>query len=222
MLSQSGSDKTTKALEAQLAELQAKLDQALRDLQDLQSQKGKAQSESSDLGRKLEEAESQLNQLAKAKQALQKSLDEAKGALEEESRVRTKLQGDTRNLQADLDSLRDQLEEEQSGRSDLQRLITKANNEAATWRQKCESGEGGVSSEALDELKRKLSVKLQETESQLEAALQKTSALEKSNNRMRGELDDVTVELERVGNLSYFLDLFVQEAYKKHVQALII
>jgi len=196
------SDKTTKALEAQIAELQAKLDQALREIQELNSQKGKAQSESSDLGRKLEEAESQLNQLTKAKQAIQKSYDEAKGSLEEESRVRAKLQGETRNLQADLGSLRDQLEEEQSSRSDLQRLITKANNEAAEWRRKCESGEGGVSSEALEELKRKLSVKLQETESQLEAALTKAASLEKANHRMRGELEDLSIEVERATSLS--------------------
>jgi len=196
------SDKTVKALEAQIAELQAKLDQALREIQELNSQKSKAQAESSDLGHKLEEAESQLNQVAKAKQALQKSFEEAKGSLEEESRVRAKLQGETRNLQADLGSLRDQLEEEQSSRGDLQRLITKANNEAAEWRRKCESGEGGVSSEALEELKRKLSVKLQETESLLEAAQTKAGSLEKANHRMRGELEDLSVEVERATSIS--------------------
>ena len=38
------------------------------------------------------------------------------------------------------------MEEEQTGRADLQRLVQKANSEAAMWRQKCESGEGGVRS----------------------------------------------------------------------------
>jgi len=174
------------------------LEQALREIQELNNQKGKSQSESSDLGHKIEEVESQLNLLGKAKQTLTKSLEDAKAALEEETRLRAKIQGESRNLQGDLDQLKEQLEEEQGARSDMQRLITKANTEAATWRQKLEAGEGGVSSEALDELKRKLSVKLNETEAQLEAALGKASSLDKANHRLRGELEDLSVEVERV------------------------
>jgi len=203
---QTNLDKATKQLDGQIAELTAKLEQALREIQDLTSQNGKSQAESTDLGRKLEEAESQLNQLGKVKQTLTKSLENAKGALEEETRIRTKLQGESRNLQGDLDQLKEQIEEEQSVRADMQRLITKANTEAATWRQKMESGEGGVSSEALDELKRKLSVKLQETESQLETALTKSASMEKANHRLRGELEDLSVEVERVSRIISLID----------------
>ena len=96
---QGGSDKNTKMLESQLAELNAKLEQAQRDIQELTSAKSKAQAEATDLGRKLEEAESQLNQLNKAKQTLSKQLEEAKAGVEEESRLKTKLQGENRNLQ---------------------------------------------------------------------------------------------------------------------------
>jgi len=97
-----------------------------------------------------------------------------------------------------LEQAREQLEDEQSGRADLQRLLQKANGEAANWRQKCESGEGGVRSEEVEELKKKLSAKLLETESQLEAALAKAASLEKNNNRLKGELEDLTIEVERV------------------------
>jgi chromosome segregation ATPase len=141
------------------------------------------QQENSDLSRQLEEAESQLSQLTKAKAALTKSLEEAKAAAEEEGRQRSKLQGENRNMQADLDQLREQLEEEQEGRADLQRLLTKANNEIQVWRHKLESGEGGVRSEELEDLKRKMNAKLAETESQLEAAQSKASSLEKAKNR---------------------------------------
>jgi len=195
-------DKVSKQLESQLAELHAKLDAALREIQELNASKSRSQAESADLGRKLEESESALNQLGKAKQALGKSLEESKAALEEETRVRTKLQGESRNLQADLDSLRETLEEEQGGRADLQRLVTKANQEAATWKQKFESGEGGVSSEALEDLKKKLSVKLNDTESQLEAALTKAASLDKANHRLRGELEDLSVEVERTSGIA--------------------
>ena len=100
--------------------------------------------------------------------------------------------------QTDLDQLREQLEEEQEGRSDLQRMLTKANNEMAVWRHKCESGEGGVRSEEMEELKRKMNAKIMELEAALEAAQAKASSMEKVKNRLQGELEDLTIEVERV------------------------
>ena len=96
-----------------------------------------------------------------------------------------------------------QVEEEQIGRADMQRLVQKANSEAAMWRQKCESGEGGVRSEELDELKKKFTAKLMETESQLEAALSKAASLDKANHRLRAEMEDLSVEVERVSSIRY-------------------
>ena len=66
------------------------------------------------------------------------------------------------------------------------------------WRHKCESGEGGVRSEEMDEMKRKMNAKLQEAESQMEAALAKVSSLEKAKMKLAGELEDVVIEVERV------------------------
>jgi len=90
------------------------------------------------------------------------------------------------------------VEEEQIGRADLQRLVQKANSEAAVWKQKCESGEGGVRSEELEEMKKKFTARLMDTESQLEAALSKAAGLDKTNHRLRSELEDLTIEVERV------------------------
>ena len=94
--------------------------------------------------------------------------------------------------------MREQLEEEQEGRSDLQRMLTKANNEMAVWRHKCESGEGGVRSEEMEELKRKMNAKIMELETALEAAQSKANSMEKVKNRLQGELEDLTIEVERV------------------------
>ena len=116
--------------------------------------------------------------------------------------MRSKLQGEVRNMTADMDQLREQLEEEQEGRADLQRALTKANNEIAVWRHKLESGEGGVRSEELDDLKRKMNAKLADAESQLEAAQSKVSSLEKVKNRLTGELEDVMIEVERASAIA--------------------
>jgi len=94
--------------------------------------------------------------------------------------------------------MKDQMEEEQSKCEELQRLLNKANSEAAMWRQKCESGEGSVRQEELDELKRKYNAKIAELEAQLEAAMAKASSLEKVKNRLQGEMDDLMVEVDKV------------------------
>jgi len=195
-------ERIAKSLEGQLAEVNAKLEEASRNINDLGSAKGKAQSENADLIRQLEEAESSANQLAKAKANLTKQLDDAKASLEDESRARSKVQSDLRNLQADMDQMRDSLEEEAEGRADLQRQLQKAAGEAAEWRRKCESGEGGASSAELEDLKRKLTSKLMDVESQLDDARSKQASTEKVRNRLQGELDDCSMELERVQSLA--------------------
>ena len=91
------------------------------------------------------------------------------------------------------------MEEEQGGRAELQRLLQKANAEAVLWKQKCESGEGGVRSEEVEDLKRKLTIRLQDAESQMDASTQKAAGLEKANQKLRGELEDLTIEIDRVG-----------------------
>jgi len=94
------------------------------------------------------------------------------------------------------------MEEEQLNREELQRLLQKANNDAAMWRQKYESGEGNVRSEEMDELKRKFNAKIAELEAQLEAALAKASSLEKVKKRLQGEMDDLMVEVDKVSSYS--------------------
>jgi len=86
-------------LEAQLAELNAKLEQSAREIVELNTLKTRSQAEIAEHGRQIEEAESQINQLTKLKQTLGKQLDEAKASLEEETRLRAKFQSEARNFQ---------------------------------------------------------------------------------------------------------------------------
>jgi len=195
--SKGNAEKLCKQLEVQLVDVNARLDDSQRTINELANLKSRAQTDVSDLNRQLEESESLVNQLTKAKQSLQKQLEETKARLDEEMRTRAKIQGEARNLQTEVDQLKEQLEEEQEGRADAQRLLTKANNDIAEWRRKFESGEGGIRSEELEDLKRKMLSRLNDLEAQLEAALSKCSSMEKAKNRLQGELEDVVIEMER-------------------------
>lgn len=81
------SEKMSKQVEAQIADLNAQLEDSQRTIQDLNSAKARLQNENTELLRQLEDAESRLNQLAREKSNLLSQLDEAKRALEDESRV---------------------------------------------------------------------------------------------------------------------------------------
>lgn len=53
-------------------------------------------------------------------------------------------------------------------------------------------------SEEMEELKRKMNAKIMELETALEAAQTKATSMEKVKNRLQGELEDLTIEVERV------------------------
>jgi TolA-binding protein len=81
------SEKMSKQVQAQIDELNARLEESARTIQDLQGQKARVQNENVDLTRQLEDSESRVNQLNKERQALLQQLEEAKRSLEEETRV---------------------------------------------------------------------------------------------------------------------------------------
>ena len=80
-------EKNWKTCESQVAELQARLDEASRQSSDIGSQKARLSQDITELQRQLEEAESQVGQLTKAKQQLASQLEEARRNLDEETRV---------------------------------------------------------------------------------------------------------------------------------------
>ena len=195
---QSSADKLNKQLESHNSEANGKLEQLTRDVNELKGQKSHAQMEIVELTRQLEESESAVNQLTKTKQSLTKKLDETKNGADEESGQRAKLQIECRNLQDEVTRLKDQVEEEERERSDLQRHLTKANNELAAMQSKLDGAMSGAATAEAEDIKRRLNAKIQEAVAAAEAAQSKASASEKAKVRLQGELEDVTVELEKV------------------------
>jgi len=100
-----------------------------------------------------------------------------------------------------IEQLKEQIEDGRETAADLQRQLTKAVSEAATLRQKVEGADEGIRAEDVEDLKRRMGLRLQDSETQLEAALNKAVAAEKAKSRVQTELDAVIEELEKV-NLS--------------------
>ncbi|XP_055593740.1 myosin heavy chain, muscle isoform X16 [Uranotaenia lowii] len=194
-------EKIAKQLQHTLNEVQGKLDETNRTLNDFDASKKKLSIENSDLLRQLEDAESQVSQLSKIKISLTQQLEDTKRLADEESRERATLLGKFRNLEHDLDSLREQVEEEAEGKGDIQRQLSKANAEAQLWRTKYES-EGVARAEELEEAKRKLQARLAEAEETIESLNQKCVALEKTKQRLSTEVEDLQLEVDRATSIA--------------------
>ena len=100
--------------------------------------------------------------------------------------------------QATIEQFKEQLEDSRETAADIQRQLTKAVGEASALRQKADMAEEGIKPEEMEDLKRKMGVRLQDSESQLEAALTKAVSMEKAKNRLQVELEAVAEDLEKV------------------------
>lgn len=185
-------------MEVQQSESNTKMAEMQKEINDLIQQRNRSQAVNSELVRRVEDLENQVNQLLRVRQALSQQLEEAKANAEDEVQLRTKLTLDQKNLQANLEHLKEQLEDELGTKTDLQRQLTKAVGEASSLRQKLETAEAGVRPEELDDLKRKMGVRIQDSEVQLEAALSRAVGVEKMKNRLQMELEAIAAELEKV------------------------
>lgn len=117
--------------------------------------------------------------------------------------------------------LKEQLEEEQESKQELQRLVSKLNSEVTHWRGKHEA-DAIQHSEEVEETKwvartlrlslwtppaganhcvscrKKLASRLQEAEEAMEATQAKCSSLEKTKQRLQGEVEELCMDLDKV------------------------
>lgn len=85
------------------------------------------------------------------------------------------------------------------------RILAKANAEAQLWRAKYEI-EGVAKAEELEETKRKLQARLAENEEVIQSLNEKVTYLEKSKQRLATELEDFTLEAERLKGVASALE----------------
>ncbi|XP_047497817.1 myosin heavy chain, muscle-like [Penaeus chinensis] len=194
-------DKTNKQIQQQINDVNSRLDEANRNLNDFDAHKKKLAIENSDLLRQLEEIEGQISQLNNIKVSLTTQLDDTKKIVEDEARERSSLLGKFRNLEHDLDGLREQLDEETEGKADANRLLSKANAEAHMWRSKYEA-EGVARAEEIEAARLKLAARLEEAELQIEQLNVKNLQMEKAKGRVLSDIEEMQLQVERAQGLA--------------------
>ncbi|KAL2100496.1 hypothetical protein ACEWY4_004890 [Coilia grayii] len=208
-------EKMCRTLEDQLSEVKTKSDEGARMNNDLSAQRAKLQTENGELGRQLEEKDALVSQLTRSKQAFTQQIEELKRLNEEEVKAKNALAHAVQSARHDCDLLREQFEEEQEAKAELQRGMSKANSEVAQWRTKYET-DAIQRTEELEESKyvsvtpkhllKKLAQRLQEAEEQIEAVNSKCASLEKTKQRLQGEVEDLMIDVERANALAANLD----------------
>merc|ERR1719348_2516693 len=189
-------EKVTKTIQVQMKEIQNKLDEANRNLQDFGVAKQKLSMESSEIVRQLEEVEAQNSQLSKLTVTLGAQLDDVTKLAGDENRERTTLLGKYRNLEHDLDNIKQQYQEEAETKDDLYRNLQRADQEANMYRNRFET-DGMAKADEIEAGRLKLSARLDEAEQQIEQLTFKHNNYEKIKQRLASEIDVARMENDR-------------------------
>lgn len=191
--------KTIEKLEVQVTELNIRIEELNRTIVDITSHKTRLSQENIDLVKSVQDLKLSVESISYSKTQLNSQLEEARRRLEEDDRRRSMLESSLHQVETELESIRLQLEEESEARLDLERQLVKANGEAGTFKSKYEA-ECMARVEEVEEIRRKYTVRITESEEHIESLQARLSKLEKEKSRLSSEIEVLIIDLERANN----------------------
>merc|ERR1712002_1317686 len=173
-------DKQGKLLQGSIVDSNTRLDELARALNEAESSKKRLQVENQDLNRQIEELENGVANANKNKCSLTTQLEDTKALANAEAKDRAALLTKFKMLSTDLENLREKLENEAMRKSDALKALSKAQAEIQLWKSRYETEGLGRNEELVDVLQTKV------------------ANAEKSKGRLGSDLDDISMEYERV------------------------
>merc|ERR1712061_75892 len=162
-------DKQGKLLQAAIVDSNTRVDEMARALNEAESTKKRLQVENQDLNRQIEELENAIANMNKAKISVTTQLEDTKALSDAEAKDRASLLTKYKMMSTDLENMREKLETEGMGRI-----------------------------EELEGARNKLQSKIVENEELVDVLSTKVANAEKSKGRLATDLDDISMEYERV------------------------
>merc|ERR1712073_253490 len=190
-------DKQGKLLQASIVDSNTRLDEMARALNEAESTKKRLQVENQDLNRQIEELENAIANMNKAKISVTTQLEDTKALADAEAKDRASLLTKYKMMSTDLENLREKLENEAMRKSDALKALSKAQAETQLWKSRFET-EGMGRIEELEGARNKLQAKIVENEELVDVLTTKVANAEKSKGRQAADLDDLSMEYERV------------------------
>merc|ERR1712123_532543 len=190
-------DKTGKLLQGSIVDSNTRLDEMARALNEAESTKKRLQVENQDLNRQIEELEAAIANMNKGKISVTTQLEDSKALADAEAKDRAALLTKFKMMSTDLENLREKLENEAMRKSDAMKALSKAQAEIQLWKSRYET-EGMGCIEELEGARAKLQGKIVENEELVDVLQTKVANAEKSKGRLGSDLDDISMEYERV------------------------
>merc|ERR1712183_1161261 len=190
-------DKTGKLLQGSIVDSNTRLDEMARALNEAESTMKRLQVENQDLNRQIEELEAAIANMNKGKISVTTQLEDTKSLADAEAKDRAALLTKFKMLSTDLENLREKLENEAMRKSDAMKALSKAQAEIQLWKSRYET-EGLGRIEELEGARNKLQAKIVENEELVDVLQTKVANAEKSKGRLGSDLDDISMEYERV------------------------
>merc|ERR1711887_61742 len=190
-------DKNGKLLQGSIVDANTRLDEMARALNEAESTKKRLQVENQDLNRQIEELEAAIANMNKGKISVTTQLEDSKALADAEAKDRASLLTKYKNLSTDLENLREKIENEHMRKSDALKALSKAQAEIQLWKSRYET-EGLGRIEELEGARNKLQAKIVENEELVDVLQTKVANAEKSKGRLGSDLDDISMEYERI------------------------
>merc|ERR1711892_840080 len=190
-------DKIGKLLQGSIVDSNTRLDEMARALNEAESTKKRLQVENQDLNRQIEELEAAIANTNKGKISVTTQLEDSKALADAEAKDRAALLTKFKMMSTDLENLREKLENEAMRKSDAMKALSKAQAEIQLWKSRYET-EGMGRIEELEGARAKLQAKIVENEELVDVLQTKVANAEKSKGRLGSDLDDISMEYERV------------------------
>merc|ERR1712117_263341 len=190
-------DKQGKLLQGSIVDSNTRLDEMARALNEAESTKKRLIVENQDLNRQIEELEGGIANANKLKTSLITQVEDTKALADAEAKDRASLLTKFKMMSTDLENLREKLENEAMRKSDALKALSKSQAEIQLWKSRFET-EGMGRIEELEGARNKLQGKIVENEELVDVLSTKVANAEKSKGRLAADLDDISMEYERV------------------------
>ncbi|VDP39993.1 unnamed protein product [Soboliphyme baturini] len=194
-------------MQHEVIELTASIDQLQKDKHLAEKAAEKFEMLSRDLQNKVEDLLKNIDDVSQQRQRLQQENSDILKDLHD-SKERSQMQAQFHQVQLELDSVTASLEEESTLRTEAEHKLSLANTEITQWKSKFDA-EIVLHQEELvrdkvvsyfHDFRKKMIQKQAEYEEQIEIMLQKISQLEKAKSRLQSEVEVLIVDLEKAQN----------------------
>lgn len=154
---------------------------------------------------RIETLNSKNSELASSKSTLQTQIKKLKVNYEDQAKKLFIQTQELKKINSDLNAAKNELSEEHALKVELQTQVTKANIELGHLKSQVET-QGLVKCDEIDEVKRKMTLKLTQANEKYEEMLSKCTSLEMIKHRLQSEIEDLLLDVEKANKNAITMD----------------